>query len=351
MFPGDSCETEFGTGLVAQRSDSIGCNCRINCTLSPCDGDPENCEDYTFGTCDLEDGERGIVVPTSVPGTCTCQRCDPGKCAHPDAGCIVEGKSCSNLNGLMDVFFTDDTTKCNCGCDLNIPDQAGRSASSGGVCLQGLARGVVVTGNEEGECGCQVQNCTSSSCEGPDCETFDGVLGETCDSDTGIVEILQDGSCKCQPICQTVNCDDEPEICTDPDGTPKVGDVCVLEFDSLGVLEASSDVAGECDCVAPTCVYTYQIRIGRNSIGTGFGNPGDACTTSEAPGVVSDECECEPLCDVECIPVGCQTDTGRCREEIPPVIVNGQCLTSSEVAGTYQLVSGSDQFCECVASR
>eukprot|EP00189_Rhodosorus_marinus_P001950 CAMPEP_0113962710 /NCGR_PEP_ID=MMETSP0011_2-20120614/6079_1 /TAXON_ID=101924 /ORGANISM="Rhodosorus marinus" /LENGTH=825 /DNA_ID=CAMNT_0000974619 /DNA_START=360 /DNA_END=2838 /DNA_ORIENTATION=- /assembly_acc=CAM_ASM_000156 len=305
MFPGDSCATEFGIGLLAQRSDGLGCSCRINCTLSPCESnDPEDCQDYTFGTCDLN-GEEGIVVPTSEAGTCTCARCDPGTCGHPDLGCIVEGKSCMDLSGRTDVFFADEGTKCNCGCELSIPNRDERSATLGGECSQGLATGVIVDGNVEGKCGCQVQNCTSSSCLGPVCETFDGVIGETCESDTGVVTILSDGSCKCQQICQTIYCGDGTETCSvfSSSGAAAVGVGC---FNSMGVgiLEASSEVDGECDCVSTSCSYS---NVADDERVIGFGNPGDGCIISGAPGVLSDvdsngSCTCEPLCDVPCVP-------------------------------------------------
>jgi len=354
LFPGDSCETDFGSGLIAQRTDGLGCDCRISCTLSDCE---EDCDEVTFGTCDLN-GERGFVVPTSDAGICTCVRCEEGQCGHPDAGCIDEGSSCTDLAGRMDVFFADNRTRCNCGCVLRIPQKNSRSATLGKDCFHRTATGVIVTGNVEGQCGCQVQNCISSICQGRECETFDGIVGERCDSETGIVTILPDGSCKCQQICETINCVGGTGNCaitTLPDGTAVVGDTCFSDG-RYGILEASSDVEGECDCASRTCDYRYEAVLDVNERRTmiGAGNPGDACTTGDALGVLvypgsGGTCTCEPLCNVQCVPVGCFNNLGSCNEP-ERVYVDAKCLTTSQAAGSYKLVSGSDQFCECVAS-
>ncbi|KAJ8908648.1 hypothetical protein NDN08_005353 [Rhodosorus marinus] len=355
MNPGDSCQTEFGNGFLAQRSDNGGCNCRINCELdSPCDGD---CDDYTFGSCEIN-GVRGFVIPTSEAGVCTCEFCDPGQCGYPDLGCIHEGSSCTDLSGRADVLLRDVETRCTCGCDLRIGSQFLRRSSAGKACGLDLATGVVVTGSSTGSCGCQVQNCTSSTCQGPDCEPFDGVIGETCESETGIIKILPDGSCKCEKICKTINCGDGQEDCTEEDFIAIVGDVCFSS--GVGVLEPSSDVDGECDCVSitsTTCVFESGTRLPQAEFLTGVaaGSPGDSCTVSSALGVVTGEnsdpfCLCEPLCKETCFPVGCDTSYGVCDPEAPNTVVGARCITSSESHGTYKYVSGSSGFCECVSS-
>lgn len=60
--------------------------------------------------------------------------------------------------------------------------------------------------------------------------------------------------------------------------------LCVL---SNQLLEPSSDVDGECDCVSKTCAYEYSEPFNdfsSTSLGSA-GSPGDACTTSGTPGV------------------------------------------------------------------
>jgi len=362
MQPGDSCVTEFGTGFLAQRADSLGCNCRINCELVPCTG--SDCDNFTFGSCDIS-GVEGIVVPTTEVGECACALCDEGQCGYPDLGCIDEGSSCTDNAGRADVLLRDAETRCTCGCDLSIPFLPVRRSTAGKACSFGLATGVVVTGSFTGTCDCQVQNCTSSNCQGPDCETFDGIIGETCDSETGIIRILPDGSCKCQQLCETFNCGDGPQICVDSeeitsvavndDGHITAGDVCVSGT-GPGVLQPSSDVDGECDCVPTTCAFSTGVIVEGTVIDSRIssGDPGDACTFAGALGVLTDSgtgsCTCELSSNEGCTEAGCFSTYGPCDSRLGNVPINAQCITSSELIGTYKLVSGSNEFCECVAS-